>query len=228
MGRSACLYPPFESREDDDLLRRWLITYYDELERAVGAATSLLDVGCGSESPVRHFRRRVPRLVGVDGFAPSVEASRTKGIHHEYFCTDLLKIDDVFAERSFDCVLASDVVEHLPKALGVELIAKMERIARGHVVIFTPNGFLPQDEYDGNVLQRHLSGWNVDEMEAMGYDVIGINGWKPLLGQFALPRFRPASFWRVVSRLTQPLVRNRPHHAFQLLCVKSVSETPAA
>lgn len=210
-----------------NLLRRWLITYYEELEQAVGAAASLLDVGCGSDSPVRHFRRRVPRLVGVDGFAPSVEASRAKGIHDEYFCTDLLKIDGVFAERSFDCVLASDVVEHFPKALAAELIAKLEKIASGRVVIFTPNGFLPQDEHGGNVLQRHMSGWNVDEMEAMGYDVIGINGWKPLLGEFALPRFRPASFWRIVSRLTQPLVRDHPHHAFQLLCVKSVSGAPA-
>lgn len=210
-----------------ELLRRWLITYYDELERAVGTPTSLLDVGCGSDSPVSHVRRRIPRLVGVDGSAPSIETSRSKGIHDEYFCADLLKIDDFFAERSFDCVLASDVVEHLPKALGIDLIAKMERIARSCVVIFTPNGFLPQAEYGGNVLQRHVSGWNVDEMEAMGYDVIGINGWKPLLGEFALPRFRPTSFWRVVSRLTQPLVRDRPRHAFQLLCVKAVSETPA-
>ena len=70
------------------MLRRWLITYYDELEQAVGAASSLLDVGCGSDSPVGHFHRRIPRLVGVDGFAPSIEESRTRGIHDEYFCTD--------------------------------------------------------------------------------------------------------------------------------------------
>jgi hypothetical protein len=211
-----------------NFLRSWLITYYDELERAVGNPVSLLDVGCGADSPVQHFRHRIPRLVGLDGYAPSIEASRARGIHDEYFCADLLKIDEIFAAHSFDCVLASDVVEHLPKALGAGLIVKLERIARNRVVIFTPNGFLPQNEHSGNVLQRHLSGWNVEEMEAMGYDVIGINGWKPLFGEFSLPRFRPASFWRVVSRLTVPLVRNRPHHAFQLLCVKSVSETSAA
>ena len=212
--------------EADKLLRRWLTTYYSELEAAVGAASSLLDVGCGADSPVRHFRRRIPRLVGVDGFAPSIEMSRARGIHDEYFCAELLAIDSLFSERSFDCVLASDVVEHLPKALGLELIAKMERIARNRVIIFTPNGFVAQGEHGGNVLQRHVSGWTVEEMKAMGYDVIGINGWKPLLGEFALPRFRPTSLWRIVSRLTQPLVRHRPHHAFQLLCLKFVSEAP--
>ena len=209
------------------MLRRWLITYYDELEQAVGAASSLLDVGCGSESPVGHFRRRISRLVGVDGFAPSIEESRARGIHDEYFCAEILKIDDLFGERSFDCVLASDVVEHLPKPLALDLIGKMERIARDRVVIFTPNGFLPQGAHSGNVLQRHVSGWTVEEMEALGYRVIGINGWKPLLGEFALPRFRPKALWTLVSRLTQPLVRGRPRHAFQLLCTKSVVGTPA-
>jgi len=208
----------------DKLLRRWLTTYYGELEAAVGAASSLLDVGCGADSPVRHFRRRIPRLVGVDGFAPSIEASRAKHIHDEYVCGELLQIDRLFSERSFDCVLASDVVEHLPKELGLELIAKMERIARDRVVIFTPNGFVPQGEHGGNHLQRHVSGWSAEEMKAMGYDVIGINGWKPLLGEFALPRFRPTPLWRLISRLTQPLVRHRPHHAFQLLCLKSLDE----
>ena len=216
-GKERLKHPGMRNR-----LRRWLVTYYDELERAVGDSTSLLDVGCGAESPVRHFHRRVPKLVGVDGFAASIEQSRSKDIHDDYACIDLLQIDKVFSERSFACVLASDVVEHFSKSAGMELVGKMEKIASKTIVIFTPNGFLPQDEHGGNKLQRHQSGWTVNEMEALGYDVIGINGWKPLLGEFALPKWRPAAFWRVASRLTQPLVRGYPEQAFQLLCVKNL------
>jgi SAM-dependent methyltransferase len=196
--------------------------HFDELERAVGDSRSLLDVGCGADSPVRQFRRRILRLVGVDGFAPSIEESRRRKIHDDYACLDLLHIDQAFADRSFDCVFAADVIEHFPKADGLELIRKMERIAAARVVLFTPNGFLPQNEHSGNALQRHQSGWTVAEMTALGYDVVGINGWKPLLGEFALPRWSPAAFWTVVSRLTQPLVRSHPRHAFQILCVKQV------
>ena len=96
-------------------------------------------------------------------------------------------------------------------------------IASKRVIAFTINGFQPQDEHSGNVLQKHLSGWSVAEMRQRGYEVVGINGWKPLLGEFALPRLRPKSLWRVILRLTQYLVRNRPALAYQILCTKDLT-----
>jgi hypothetical protein len=56
----------------------------------------------------------------------------------------------------------------------------MENVAKKKIIIFTPNGFLRQDEYDGDKLQIHKSGWTVDEFKKLGYEVKGINGWKPL------------------------------------------------
>ena len=100
----------------------------------------------------------------------------------------------------------------------------MESIASKKVIVFTPNGFQPQNEHSGNILQRHLSGWSVKEMEAKGYRVIGINGWKPLIGEFALPRFKPRRLWTVISRLTQPMIRNHPDHAYAILCIKDIAE----
>ena len=57
-------------------------------------------------------------------------------------------------------------------------------------------------------------------MKSMGYHVIGINGWKPLRKEYAAVRFQPKYFWLLVSHLTQIFVRNRPEHAFQILCIK--------
>lgn len=194
--------------------------YRVELERAVGASESLLDVGCGADSPLRHLRRRPARLVGVDGHRPSLEASRRRGIHDEYFEISVLEIDRHFVAGSFDCVVALDLIEHLPKAEGLELIHKMATVSAGRVVLFTPNGFLPQGEYGDNPYQRHRSGWTVDEIRQLGFEVIGINGWKALRGERSALRFRPRVLWGAVSWLTQPIVRNRPEHAFQLLCVR--------
>lgn len=208
-----------------EIIKKWLVTYYAELEKAIGDSDSLLDVGCGINSPVVHLSKRPPRLVGVDGFQPSIDESRSKNRHDDYVCSDLLAIDEHFAENSFDCVMALDVIEHFPKEKGSELLDKMERLASKRVVVFTTNGFQPQDEHSGNVLQKHLSGWSVAEMHRRGYKVVGINGWKPLLGEFALPRLKPKSFWTVISRLTQYMVRNRPALAYQILCTKDL--TPA-
>lgn len=202
--------------------------YLNELDRAITAdCDSLLDVGCGFHSPIHHLSRRLKYTVGVDGFAPALEESRRRGIHDESLQMSVLEIGSHFPPRSFDCVVALDLIEHLTEQDGLSLIAQMELLARKKVILFTPNGFLPQGEEYGNPLQRHLSGWTVDSMQALGYRVIGIKGFRPLRGSMAEIRWRPRRFWKAVSLLSQPLTRNRPRWAFQILCVKEVAARPA-
>ena len=203
-------------------IKSWTNTYYQELELAIGGAESVIDIGCGINSPVAHLSSRPRFLVGVDGFQPSIDESRKRSIHDEYVCSDLLNIDKAFEPGTFETAIALDVIEHFPKEKGLELMQKMEKLASKRVIIFTPNGFLPQDEHSGNPLQKHVSGWSVEEMRQYGYRVVGINGWKVLRGEFALIRFHPRSFWLIVSRLTQSVVRKHPKYAFALLCVKDL------
>ena len=141
---------------------------YDRLlaqELSRGCA-SLLDVGCGNNSPVRRLTSAIPQRTGVDAFAPALAESLRLGIHTDGRQVDVLDIGSHFAPRSYDCVLASDVIEHLEKEEGMRLIEAMERIARRKVVIFTPNGFLPQAPYADNPWQAHRSGWEPGEMRA--------------------------------------------------------------
>jgi hypothetical protein len=216
--------PSILRRVDRWLFGRFEGAYPRLLEaNVIGDCETLLDVGCGASSPIASFSGRLKRTVGVDAHDGSIEASRAKGIHSEYRLTDANDIDRHFSPGSFDCVVALDLIEHLGKEQGLELISKMERIALRRVIIFTPNGFLPQGETDGNVLQRHLSGWGVDEMRGLGYQVIGVNGLKGLRGEYARVRWRPTMFWERISNLTQLLVEGHPEHAFQLLCVKRLA-----
>jgi SAM-dependent methyltransferase len=187
-----------------------------------GDCGTLLDVGCGSSSPAKTFSSELSFSLGVDISEHAVRESRSRGIHSSYAIIDITRLDRHFPTRSFDCVLASDVIEHVDKETGGKLILSLERIARRRVVIFTPNGFLPQRPYGGNPFQEHLSGWTVDEMRSRGYRVAGINGWRPLRGERARAR-RPAWLMGRLSHLTQPLVFARPRLAFQILCVKDVA-----
>lgn len=188
----------------------------------IGSCKTLLDLGCGASSPIQEFAAALQYTVGVDYFKSSINKSEDKQIHDEYRLMNVLNIDTEFEENSFDGVLAYDLIEHLSKEDGLKLISMMEKIARKKVIVYTPNGFLPQRAYDGNQYQIHLSGWRIEEMKAMGFRVIGINGWKILRGERAQIRWRPTFFWRRISFLTQIITTKYPQYAFQILCIKDL------
>jgi SAM-dependent methyltransferase len=185
-----------------------------------GTCASLLDVGCGERSPIHRYSAKFPLSVGVDSHAPSIEASRAAGIHKEYVQCDLHELAARFAPQSFDCVIALDVVEHFDKDEGRAFLDALERIARKKVVVFTPNGLVAQPATPDNPHQLHRSGWSAAEMRARGYDVVGIGGWRPLRGAYALPRFRPHWLTARIARLTERWFESRPEGAFQILCVR--------
>jgi hypothetical protein len=143
-------------------------------------------------------------------------------LHSEYRQLDIRELADGYPPRSFDGVVAFDVLEHLEKREGLRLLDSMERIARKKVIVFTPNGFLEQPPSPTNPFQEHLSGWSVDDLARRGYVVTGFNGWKPLRGMYANVRWRPRSLWWRVSLVTQSFVRSRPRLAFQLLGIKDI------
>ena len=205
------------------LFSSFMDEYYRLLDREFdGTIESVLDVGCGDSSKMERFAQRLKHSVGVDNFEPRLLQGAAASVYREYKKMDILEIDRHFAPRSFDCVMALDVIEHLKKADGYRLLDMMEKIARKKVIIFTPNGFLRQEAYDGNPHQVHLSGWDVKEMRARGYRIVGVNGIKFLRGDRTRIKWWPEFFWFRVSLLTQLLVRRRPRWAFQILCVKKI------
>ncbi len=208
---------------DRAVFRRLYDHYPRALEREIApSCRTLLDVGCGPRSPIAPFAHALERTVGVDAFEESVRTSHAVGIHTEYRVLEALEIGECFPARSFDAVLASDVIEHFPKADSLRLLTIMERIARVKVLVLTPRGFLPQAAYEGNRLQEHLSGWEVEEMRTLGYRVRGICGWKPLRGERGGIAWRPRPVWARISALSQLVTARRPEWAFEMLCVKDL------
>ena len=134
-----------------------------ELEQAIGPdCETLLDIGCGSNSPISYLSKRF-YSVGIDAHLQSIEKNKEKGIHNKYYNMDFSELGS-FDSCSFDCVTALDVIEHIKKAKRLRLLENMERIAKKRIVLFTPNGFLPQSAHNNNPLQIHKSGWKVKEM----------------------------------------------------------------
>jgi SAM-dependent methyltransferase len=199
--------------------------YFAALTQTVddGTCQSLLDIGCGERSPIFRFSKSIPHTTGVDSHLPSIERSKAEGIHTEYVQMNIADIGNRFEPRSFDCVMALDVIEHFEKEAGLRLLEAMERIARKKVVLFTPNGFVAQPATTDNPHQLHRSGWTASEMRARGYEMLGIGGWRPLRGAYALPRIHPFWLTERLSLLTERYFESRPEQAFQILCTKRIS-----
>lgn len=211
------LFPDFYDESKDEYLNR----LHNEILKD---CTSVLDVGCGhAGSPISKIKDKLEYSVGVDAYLPCIKSSEKSGAHHEHTHMDVTKIGETFKSNSFDCVVALDLIEHLSKEEGEKLIDNMEKIASKKVIIFTPNGFINQEEYDGNKYQIHKSGWVVKEFKSRGYKVRGINGLKVLRGEYAKPKFKPTILWERILFISQIFTRRLPNHAFQIFCIKEVS-----
>jgi hypothetical protein len=200
------------------LLNTWLpfLSRADLLLRELSNVSSVLDLGCGFDSSVGLCDTKYK--VGADLFLPYLSKSRQVGAHDDYVLADIRAL--CMREKSFDTVLALDVLEHLTKSDGYKLLGEMSRIAIRKIIVFTPNGYLYQSARDGNPFQTHRSGWTVEELQDLGFRIEGLNGWKPLRTQLAALRFRPSPFWQILSDASQKFVYARPQYAFQLFCVR--------
>jgi 2-polyprenyl-3-methyl-5-hydroxy-6-metoxy-1,4-benzoquinol methylase len=192
--------------------------WYRMLKKECSGLETALDLGCGYNSPIQYTG--VPNKTGVDAYEPYIEASRAKNIHQEYIKADLKEVD--FPEKSFDLVFCSELIEHLKKEDGLKLLANMDRWAKKKIILTTPNGFLPQGEYDDNGLQEHLSGWTTEEFRKLGFKVYGINGLKYLKGEEGRIKFKPRWLWRFISDCSRSFTFRCPKLSFQLFAVKEI------
>jgi SAM-dependent methyltransferase len=195
------------------------LAYY--LDKELEGCNSVLDLGCGASCWLQTGSSRYS--VGVDVFEPDLQESKRKGLHTHYILGDVRKIE--FKDGSFDGVLASEVIEHLTKEEGYELVKNMTRWARKKVIISTPNGEVhgSQIMIDFNPHQRHMSGWNIDEFKRLGFKVHGARGWWALRDpEGERIKFKPEFFWQTVSGFTALVLYRFPRHSLALFCVKTL------
>ena len=128
-----------------------------------------LDIGPGLR-PQRLLKCPVHLL--VEPYLPYVEKLVVAYPNKPVLCQEGLNyLRGAFA-KTVDTVFLLDVIEHVEKADGNQLLEHALRVARKQVIVFTPLGFMPQhyteigDEW-GNVqhseLQNHRSGWLPEE-----------------------------------------------------------------
>lgn len=138
-----------------------------------GDIITILDVACGLSLKSKYIPAQI--RVGVDiyeEYFKHIEAD----VPYVVIKYDVRKLNEIFMPKSFDLVIALDVIEHLEKEESLEMIRQCEKIAKLGVVLETPKGYIPQNldiqGHGGHEWQTHRSGWEPEELEKLGYSVV--------------------------------------------------------
>lgn len=95
--------------------------------------------------------------------------------HHEY--ADILAekypviigtaLEIIPKLRGIETIFLLDVIEHMDRGAGFAVLEASKMAASKQVIVYTPNGFMPQKRevkdawgLNGGYWQYHLSGWN--------------------------------------------------------------------
>jgi len=139
-------------------------------------AKSILDCGCGNG--IWGYLMRVNRsgneacMVGLDCTLKYLKFNKKHKVYDDLVMGDCAYLP--FRDASFDLVLASEVIEHLPRINGNKFLDDVERICRDRIVITAPQGFAPREVPNGLQADMHRSTWTSTDFKKRGYKVRGI------------------------------------------------------
>lgn len=146
--------------------------YYEAIKK-MQPAEILLDIGCGIR-PQDHVQARTH--ICCEPFDEYIDVCMSENRKKKNFI--FLKNDwdgalNLFPKNSIDTIMLADVIEHLDKNTGMELLSKSIELVNKQVIIFTPLGFMPQEHPDGKDAwglnggkwQEHKSGWLPDDFK---------------------------------------------------------------
>lgn len=132
------------------------------------------------------------------------------------------------ADRSYDLVIAFDVIEHLKIHDGYLLLYEMERIAKRASFIFTPNGFVYQRPEKENPFNAHISGWKPKDLRNFGWSQLrGHSGFRAFFGVYGLPKRNYSNpvmhnFWIFLLLLSQVACFRFPRISFAFSALKRI------
>jgi hypothetical protein len=165
---------------------------------------SILDLGCGANSPVQYINAAY--TLGVDNDQESLEESDKNTIHTEYLKADIMKLE--YGEKSFDAVLILDVLQYLDKGEGQAIISRAQIWAKKRLIVTVPNNYRYADEVK--------SVWRVRDLTKLRLKVYGLAGLRVLHGRWGSIKYIPRVFWKAVSFASQPIIYRLPQLAFLL------------
>lgn len=205
--------------------------YMKILKDSIGEAKTILDLGCEDGRLLEMLSEGENwKITGVDIYKKNIEMAAKREIYIMLIKGDVVKVatDLVKKKKKYDVVFCSQVIEHISRKKGAELLNLVEKLAKKRIVIGTPSGFMeqPHEFLGNNPHQVHKSGWTKEDFKSRGYKVNGI-GFKPVWSETGLGRKNNKLiiiFANILSYVFSPFVYYLPHLASGILCIKDIKK----
>ena len=227
--KDAVEFDYFEEREgatkhDERRVREYIIS------KVPKDVKSILDVGCGSGWVAEHFAKKGVKVHSLDISVtnPSKAMQLYPSKRHFGIVADSFRLP--FADKSFDCVIASEIIEHVVNP--AEFIKEVFRIVRkgGRLIITTPykekliyylcvhcNKKTPVHAHLHSFNEKMLEGYyEGNDLESFKYETFG-NKLLIFLRTYILLKFLPFWLWKIKDRIAN-FIYNNPIH---IICIYS-------
>ncbi|MDQ2904659.1 MAG: methyltransferase domain-containing protein [Chloroflexota bacterium] len=140
----------------------------------IQAGEQVLDVGCGTGTLVLEVARHVGpagRVAGIDPGTQQIARARAKAARRHVpieFQTGVIE-QLPFPDQTFDVVLSTLMMHHLPAPLKRQGLAEIARVLKpgGRLVIAD---FKPKEERQGRAVRFHAGGSSIQDLAALVKD----------------------------------------------------------
>lgn len=132
-------------------------------------AVHLFDVqgNVGRQRPREEWDVVIDGIEGFEGYLTPVHAYAYSSMK----IGDARKLLAEVPSKSYDLVLAIDILEHFETADGQQFAAECVRIARQAALISTPKEFVEQ-VVEANPFEDHRSVWSRSQLAAVGFGTV--------------------------------------------------------
>ncbi|KKQ98124.1 MAG: hypothetical protein UT23_C0005G0047 [Candidatus Woesebacteria bacterium GW2011_GWA1_39_12] len=158
---------------------------------------TIVDIGCGKG--LNGFLIRTTRdlsgskMIGIDINENYLNFCKVHNIYDKLYKRKVPKIP--IRDKSVDFLLCTEVIEHMTKKQGNELLNEVDRVTRGRALITTPNVFF--QTHPGEDEDSHKSLWTSNDFRKRGYKSYGIGLRTTILPSDKLIKIKQALYYLI-------------------------------
>lgn len=185
---------------------------------------NVLDLGCGKG--IWGYLLRAEKkgdtayMVGLDIYRPYLKFVKKHLVYDDLVLSDARNLP--FRDGSFSITIASEIIEHLPKAFEDLFFKEIERVSTEKIVITTPNGSWYLAGPEAIESEIHRSAYTVIDFKKRAYRVHGL-GFK-FLKFYQAKKTSAQRLWVGLCFLFTPFSYTFPFLGEFLIAVKDVRQ----